>query len=113
MDARENKLIVSTVGTSLLTNLDAERRSTLNRLANHKEGELDHSEKAFIDHLGHRARSALRSTPPEDIADLSAELNGLYNVYKGDWGKVEPLDVHVFVGTDTYQGRMCTEILKE
>ncbi len=109
----ERKLVVSTVGTSLLTNLDPAHRSTLNRLANHQEEELEPVDRALIDNLAHRAQAALGASCDETTASFSAELNGIYNVYKGDWGRVGPADMHVLVGTDTYQGRISAGILRD
>ena len=109
----ERKLVVSTVGTSLLTNLDPAHRSTLNRLANHQEEELEPVDRALIDNLAHRAQAALGAPCDETTASFSAKLNGIYNVYKGDWGRVGPADMHVLVGTDTYQGRISAGILRD
>lgn len=107
------KLIVSTVGTSLLTNLDPDRRELFNRLANSTEEELSLRDKAFMEELRTRGEELLGSGLNRETSRCSAELNGIYNIYKGDWTKVDKLDVHILVGTDTYQGTLCANSLRD
>ncbi len=112
-------LIVSTVGTSLLTNYAAREKdqvlSTLLRdTANAGEKELAPEQKKAIDRAAEVVRGVLASAGPSELPGLSAELNGLYSYYgRGFWQKDAALDHHVLITTDTYQGQKTADLLQE
>jgi putative CRISPR-associated protein (TIGR02619 family) len=112
-------LIVSTVGTSLLTNYATGKKdSALNQLlrdtANAGEKELAAEQKAAIDSAAAAVEVLLQSAAPRELTSLSAELNGLYSYYGQDfWSGLPGLDCHVLLATDTYQGRKTAGLLTE
>jgi len=112
-------LIVSTVGTSLLTNYAiGNKDSILNQLlrdmANAVEKELAEEQKAAIDSATAAVEAMLQNAGVKELTALSAELNGLYSYYGQDfWSGSPALDYHVLIATDTYQGRKTADLLME
>ncbi len=118
------KLVISTVGTSLLTNqidrdIDQDADSWLNLLeetANYTADEINkhHQNVAnVINKLAQKAEDKLSNE--KDIAqirEISAELNGIYGLYEG---KLEngKLDTHWLITTDTAQGQEAAELIKK
>lgn len=113
------KLVVSTVGTSLLTNhidlyTDPEEYFTHIQIsANDKEEEISDKAKKTILDLKYRAEDKLDNAKnTKEIRDTSAELNGIYGLYGGNLEKGKS-DIHWLISTDTYQGRITAQIVKE
>lgn len=116
------KVVISTVGTSLLTNqIKRETENTwygcLRNTANlsQKEIEEKHPDVANIIHdLQQRASKKLDSTDIRAIRLASAELNGIYGLYKGNLesGRTNR-DIHWLIATDTGQGIATAKIVKE
>jgi putative CRISPR-associated protein (TIGR02619 family) len=113
-----SRLIISTVGTSLLTNqIDREYeisdyirlRDTAN--CNSEEVNKYHEDVAtIIQTLRERAEEKLNGDI-NDIREASAELNGIYGLYSReiDQGKS---DTHLLITTDTAQGLITAELIE-
>jgi len=107
------KLIVSTCGTSLLTNAVApERRSLIVRHANaRKAEEVAAEERALLSSVIAQARQAMIAATNADRCKQSAEFNGLSCYYDHRPGKAR--DLHWLIATDTWLGRETAAILQE
>lgn len=113
------RLVISTVGTSILTNqIDREFETNsyfrLQETANYNLDEVDnyHQDvKQIIAELKKRAEEKLNSGDINEIRKASAELNGIYGLYDKqlDRGKE---DTHLLVTTDTAQGRISAELVE-
>lgn len=102
-------LIVSTVGTSLLTKgSSGEETALLRSTANHTEAGLPANKKAQVIALVQDRQKRLASANLEQASGFSAELNGVLSYYDGqlDRGRA---DHHILLTTDTYQGRKAGE----
>ncbi|NMF66456.1 CRISPR-associated protein [Brasilonema octagenarum UFV-E1] len=112
------RLVISTVGTSLLTNqIDREFEKnyydTLRDTVNCTREEIDRYDedvKDIIDTLKKRAEEELNGDL-DDIREASAELNGIYGLYDKEIEKGKE-DTHLLITTDTAQGRVAAEILE-
>lgn len=113
------KVIISTVGTSLLTNQvnnknerEFDWRKILNQNANLKESEIDNNTvKTIIKTLKDRASNNLKNADIKSIRRSSAELNGMYGVYQQNI-QLAKEDIHYLITTDTYQGVLAGNIIK-
>jgi putative CRISPR-associated protein (TIGR02619 family) len=111
-------IIISTVGTSLLTN-QIDRKNPdeeswfklLSDCANEKVAEITAEVDRIISILRERAESRLKDANNATIRRLSAELNGIYGIYDEqlDRGKV---DIHHLIATDTAQGQATAGIIE-
>ncbi|MEH2022870.1 putative CRISPR-associated protein [Nostoc sp.] len=113
------KLIVSTVGTSLLTNqidvyTDSEEYFThIQETANDTEEEIKDKAKKIILELKTRTEDKLyKAKNTKQIRDASAELNGIYGLYEGNLEQGKS-DIHWLIATDTYQGKITAQIVQE
>ena len=120
------RLIISTVGTSLLTNRieretdDNHWYKRLQQTANYSDEEVSqyHPDvKQIIAELKERAETELYSDDTERIREASAELNGIYGLYneqieQGRSDEQGISDTHLLVATDTAQGRVAAEIVE-
>jgi putative CRISPR-associated protein (TIGR02619 family) len=115
------RLVISTVGTSLLTNQIHQRRDPkgwedmLQKTANFTQEQISQSAPEVVDiikTLKQRAEEKLNDGNTLEIRDASAELNGIYGLYQDqlDNGR---LDTHYLVTTDTAQGQITANIIKE
>ena len=113
------RLVISTVGTSLLTNqiddeIDSCWNEQLQKYANltHDEVNQSHPELANkIAQLKERAEQVLDTGNTLEIREASAELNGIYGLYEEDLSQGQE-DIHWLITTDTEQGRTTAEIVK-
>ncbi len=109
------KLIISTVGTSILTNVvenNNERAELYNNSNCRYKEECSESAIKLIDKLKEKALERLsQNLESEKLRRLSAELNGIYGLFIET--KISKQDFHFLITTDTYQGRICGEILKQ
>ena len=113
------RLVISTVGTSLLTNqiddeFDLDWNEQLQKYANltHDEVNQSHPELANkIAQLKERAEQVLDTGNTLEIREASAELNGIYGLYEEDLSQGQE-DIHWLITTDTEQGRTTAEIVK-
>lgn len=116
MAESKNRLVLTTCGTSLLTNgVDQEVRARINQLANHTERDLSAQDKELLDRHIEERRRLLRDTDNlDEVRRLSAELNGLITYYHGDLKHTSGRpDQHILLATDTYFGRRTGEVIKE
>lgn len=105
-------LLVSTCGTSLLTNYAPDLKGALFAAANLSESEVDPDLRARVEDLVQDIRTWLSSAPLGEIRRASAELNGILSYYEGDLHRGRA-DQHYFLTTDTYLGRLAGECLAE
>jgi putative CRISPR-associated protein (TIGR02619 family) len=97
--------IVSTCGTSLLTNgADAETRRLITACANHSESQLEPGEREALDAWLANRREAIAEADAAAVRRLSAELNGLLAWYGDEWPHRSHQEVHFLLHTDTYLG---------
>jgi putative CRISPR-associated protein (TIGR02619 family) len=113
------KIIISTVGTSLLTNqiqrgenTEKDWYSVIRDSANKNGNQIASSEKNVIDQLKIRAINKLTQNDYKEVRKLSAEINGILGIYNNDF-VIGKNDIHYLVATDTYQGKASAEIVKE
>jgi putative CRISPR-associated protein (TIGR02619 family) len=113
------RLVISTVGTSLLTNqIDSECEpdlaSCLQDTANRTQEEIKSNPNVagIIQDLKQRAKNQLDEANPIEIRETSAELNGIYGLYD-DQLEQGRLDHHVLITTDTAQGQVTANIVEE
>lgn len=119
---RKPRLVISTVGTSLLTNqvyryLSDEIESSLIRLensANYSNDEIERHEDIWdtVQELEEYARDILSKNKIKDVRKASAELNGIYELY-GNKIQEAKLDSHYLIATDTAQGTITSNLVKE
>jgi len=113
------KLVISTVGTSVLTNQidrDIDENGCYERLqqtANYTDNEIQHYPEIeqIISELKERAQQELSSNHTDKIRKASAELNGIYGLYNEQIEQGIP-DMHLLVTTDTAQGRVAAEVVE-
>lgn len=105
-------LIISTVGTSLLTNsANVEERKLLNSSSNHSKEEASEELKQLVQRIKVKISNVINGNEIDLLKKASAELNGLINFYGGIIP--ETRDVHILIGTDTFLGRTTLTILEE
>ncbi len=124
----DTRFVVSTIGTSILTNsIDRATEGNwfgiLGASANLKEGEgeLSDESKGVIDELAKRARGRLSQNDVGTHRSASAELNGIYGIYEGTLPKqnaenaenAENADQHYLICTDTFQGQTTGNLIKD
>jgi putative CRISPR-associated protein (TIGR02619 family) len=113
------RLVISTVGTSLLTNQISKKKSEsdwfyrLQDTANRTEKEIENGSKIYeiIQDLKQRAEEKLAQANTIEIREASAELNGIYGLYE-DQLDLGAQDLHFLVTTDTAQGQVAAKILE-
>lgn len=117
-----HRLVISTVGTSLLTNQIRERTDTKgsgNRLKETANCTYEQVSKyhedvlEIIKKLKQRAEEKLygNDTDIKEIREASAELNGIYGLYDKKLEQGIP-DTHLLIATDTAQGTVTAEIVE-
>ena len=109
------KLIISTVGTSLLTrtpDITKEEQFLLITYANCREEESSDEIHALVSRLQHKALEQLESRSILEIRKASAELNGLIGLNDGKMPS-DQRDMHILVATDTVQGRATANTVKK
>lgn len=105
------RLIVSTCGTSLLTNIAGNDRALVTRYANARnEKEIPADDLQHLKNLIAQACSRMQSAGIEERAKLSAEYNGLSRFYDG---RFVHDDLHWLIATDTWLGQQTAAILQE
>lgn len=119
---RKPKLVISTVGTSLLTNqvykfLEDDIEHWLTRLedaANYTDDEIKRYEDIWqtVQDLEEVARNILNSNNIRDVRKASAELNGIYELYTNK-NEEAKLDHHYLITTETAQGKITANLVKE
>lgn len=110
------KIIISTVGTSLLTNQINHKTesSWFKKLSNCSNLSCEDTPKEVVEiikQLKQRAIAKLKGDNPTEIRRASAELNGIYGIYSNDL-RLCKRDLHYLIATDTAQGRATGEIIQ-
>lgn len=110
-------LIVSTCGTSLLTNnndtctLSPELRKLFTKHANlQNAADCPSNERLPIDNHLRQRTSDVKQANDAELAKLSAEMNAIFKFYDG---KTTPQDMHILIHTDTWLGRETGNLLRE
>ena len=113
------RFVVSTIGTSILTNLidrgnptEGTWFGTLRDSANLKQDELTDETEIVINTLAERALEKLNENSAATNRRISAELNGIYGIY-GDNFPTDSQDQHYLICTDTAQGQMTGDLIKD
>jgi hypothetical protein len=111
------KIIISTVGTSLLTNqIQRETEPVwfkeLSDHANLTLNQIPESVKIILEILKLRASEQLQESSLTQIRRASAELNGIYGIYDNDISQGKQ-DLHYLIATDTAQGKITAEIVRD
>lgn len=115
------RVIISTVGTSLLTNQInranpdeknwySQLRDTAN-LSNELIQKTHPEVLEIIQTLENRALSNLSQSQVDKIRASSAELNGIYAIYQEQLAQGSQ-DIHWLIATDTAQGKATAEIVE-
>lgn len=108
------KLIISTVGISLLTNLlpphQAEIKNQLYRCTNESNPQPDLCN--IVDELQDKALNILLENNAESNRKLSAELNGVYAIFDGQISQAKNSQ-HVLISTDTWLAKKAAEVLQK
>lgn len=103
------RLVVSTVGTSLLTAHAGEHRSRLQvDLAN--ERELERADELLVNTIAALAEATLAGGDIKAIRKKSAELNGIYALYDNQIAR-SARDTHFLITTDTVLGRRAGDLV--
>lgn len=111
-----NRYILTTVGTSLLTNKAGSITALLRDSANLSKSEMTDEQRRVIDDRIEAVRKTLLNADLDqrrnlkDRRELCAELNGLHGLCGTS---LESSDIHFLLATDTYQGSATAELLKE
>jgi putative CRISPR-associated protein (TIGR02619 family) len=113
------RVVVSTIGTSLLTQqIDraaSEESSWYNQLrdtANCRANEISSEISAIVATLKQRALDILQQDSIPSIRKASAELNGIYGLYREALNQGDR-DIHYLIATDTAQGQAAAEIVQD
>jgi putative CRISPR-associated protein (TIGR02619 family) len=113
------RFVLSTIGTSILTNLINRRNPAeggwygiMRDSANLKEDALSAEAQAVIDTLTDRALEELLKNDVRNNRRISAEFNGIYGIYGGQLPQNSP-DVHYLICTDTAQGRATGQLVRD
>jgi putative CRISPR-associated protein (TIGR02619 family) len=105
------RLVLSPVGTSILTNQAGEKRSILNQYANASEQHTPPKIKELIIQLQQETDAAMQDATPAQLRRSSAELNGIIGLYGGELPKASD-DMHYLIATDTAQGQTTSNMVK-
>lgn len=112
------RVIISTVGTSLITNqinrANSEEKdwySHLRDTANLDEKDTPDPIKQIIFTLKERADRQLSNAKLAEIRRASAELNGIYGIYQNDLAQGKE-DIHYLIATDTLQGKTTAQVVE-
>lgn len=113
-----NRIVISTIGTSLLTNqinrTNPEEKNWYDLLRDTANLTLEETPKevlAIIEILSQRAIDKLNQSSIKQIRLASAELNGVYGLYQENL-KGGSQDMHWLIATDTAQGKTTAKIVE-
>jgi putative CRISPR-associated protein (TIGR02619 family) len=110
------RLVISTVGTSILTNqinmrTESDWFELLEARANDKRFDGEDILEA-IEELTYRAKQKLINDDYDRIRSASAELNGIYGLYRDRLNEGSQ-DMHWLIATDTAQGQVSAELIRD
>ena len=106
------KLIISTVGTSLLSNVigyNKEWRKKLQLTSNLRQDEIDEEMLNILNSAEAAIMEKLRRGNIKDVRNISAELNGVFGVYEAQ--PEDKRDIHFLIASDTVQGRFTARLI--
>ena len=113
------RYIISTIGTSILTNsidrgnpAEGTWFGILRDSANKTQDEITDDELEVIDELARRALEKLNRDDVETNRRSSAELNGIYGIYDGTLTN-HSNDLHYLICTDTVQGQKTGQLIQD
>ena len=106
------RLILSPVGTSILTNQAGDQRSLMYKYANRSESETPPEVRLLIQNLCEQVKNSLPKAQPVALQKASAELNGILGLYEGNL-PAKSTDAHWLIATDTYQGQVAASIAQD
>jgi len=113
------RVIISTIGTSLLTNQinrsSPDEKDWYNQLRDSANLTFEKTPKEvqfIIESLKNRATQKLAQSSVAQIRSASAELNGVYGLYREELEQGRQ-DMHWLIATDTAQGRESAKIVEE
>ena len=113
------RIVISTVGTSLLTNQinrsNPDEKDWYNKLrefANHNKKDTPQTIQNIIQQLRNRASKKLAQSKIEIIRLSSAELNGLHGLYNNQLALAKQ-DIQFLISTATYQCQTTAEIIRD
>jgi len=109
------KIIVSSCGTSILTNkTDDKLRSLIVQCANAKESDLSKEQKERLDaHVKERQTHVGEIQNLDEAKTISAELNGIVTYYNGNLNQKKGIpDQHFLIVSDTYLGEGVGNIIR-
>lgn len=108
------KFILSTCGTSLLTNYAGDNitRGLIHEYANAKsKADVPESARAIITEVIEKLSRSVENAGYEQAAAMSAELNGIIKFYGGVLPKA--CDFHQLLSTDTWLGKETANLVKK
>lgn len=105
------RIVLSPVGTSILTNQAEEHRSTLSKYANAQQKEVPQDIVNLVEKIQKEALEKLASAGISEWQKKSAELNGIISLYEGNLPENSG-DIHILIATDTFQGKTAAEIVE-
>ncbi|MBP6965546.1 MAG: hypothetical protein KBC96_14210 [Armatimonadetes bacterium] len=103
-------LIVSPVGTSVLTQRPADEAvlSLLRNTANKQTADLSEQERSGLESHIEAIRARMANADRDTWRRSSAEVNGILS-----YGQPSRSDMHVLLGTDTWQGERAADIVAD
>lgn len=108
----QGRLIVSTCGTSVLSNAYRQAHSYISQYSNAKTpDEIDQSAKSELETAIVQAKGQLSTANLQQAAKLSAELNALIHFYH--FQSFPPQDYHLLLCTDTWLGEESAKLVKD
>lgn len=108
-------LMVSTVGTALLTNppIDDATRSSLSTLANYTAEQLDQQQRELIDSRAEAVLERLVDANHQEWQKASAEVNGILSYANAAGRPLAADDYHILLTSDTYQGCLTATMVED
>lgn len=107
---------MTTCGTSILAHrLDQEGKAFLYSKANERETSYSPDDRERLLAIVKERGDAFIRYDNEEIRKVSAELNGFIGYYLRDGGRLTDAeeDIHFLIHTDTWQGQIVAEILRD
>ncbi|MCD6449457.1 MAG: putative CRISPR-associated protein [Thermotogaceae bacterium] len=106
-------LMISTCGTSLLTNgVDSKTKSLVFANANYQKDEIPEQIRKEIEKIIGERKLHMEEADISTVRSMSAELNGVIGYLNGDLSKAKE-DMFFFIHTDTWEGEKCAEVICE
>ncbi|MDX2284691.1 MAG: putative CRISPR-associated protein [Bacteroidia bacterium] len=106
------RLILSPVGTSILTNQAGEQSRMLRDYANASRQETPDKVIQLTEGLKAKAKEKLATAAVNELRQASAELNGILGLYDGTL-PTNSNDMQVLIATDTYQGQTAADLIAD